>query len=49
MPINESWRQGVETLYTEVVNGKTVVLVGEIPLTTARRIVQDIEFKQDNK
>lgn len=44
MPINEAWRQGIDTLYAEVVNGKTIVLVGQIPLTTARRIVQDVKF-----
>ncbi|MFC0323377.1 MucB/RseB C-terminal domain-containing protein [Gallibacterium melopsittaci] len=45
MPINQAWRQGIDTLYAEVINGKTVVLVGQIPLTTARRIVQDVKFK----
>ncbi|MFC0308776.1 MucB/RseB C-terminal domain-containing protein [Gallibacterium trehalosifermentans] len=46
MPINQAWRQGIDTLYAEVINGKTVVLVGQIPLTTARRIVQDVKFKE---
>ncbi|OBX09132.1 negative regulator of sigmaE [Gallibacterium salpingitidis] len=49
MPINEAWRQGIDTLYAEVVNNKTVVLVGQIPLTTARRIVQDVKFKESAK
>lgn len=46
MPINEAWRQGTDTLYAEMLNDKTIVLVGQIPLTTARRIVQDIKFKE---
>lgn len=41
---NNFWREGMTTLYTENRDGKSITLIGQIPLATARRIVQDIVF-----
>lgn len=40
------WRQGANTIYSENLNGKEITLIGQIPVSTAKRIVQDIKFKQ---
>ena len=40
------WRQGANTIYSENMNGKEITLIGQIPVSTAKRIVQDIKFKQ---
>lgn len=39
-----SWRQGGQTIYTETLAGKEITLIGQIPLSTAKRIVQEIKF-----
>ncbi|TCP88803.1 MucB/RseB-like sigma(E) regulatory protein [Cricetibacter osteomyelitidis] len=39
-----SWKQGVHTIYSETLNGREITLIGQLPLTTAKRIVQDIKF-----
>ncbi|PJG84997.1 sigma-E factor regulatory protein RseB [Conservatibacter flavescens] len=39
------WKQGSHTIYSETINKKEITLIGQIPLTTAKRIVQDIQFK----
>lgn len=38
------WKQGAYTIYSETINNKEVTLIGQIPLTTAKRIVQDVQF-----
>ncbi len=47
--INENqdhlWQQGVNTIYSENVGDKEVTLIGQIPAATAKRIVQDLQFK----
>ena len=40
------WRQGANTIYSENMNGKEITIIGQIPVSTAKRIVQDIKFKQ---
>lgn len=40
------WRQGANTIYTENLNGKEITLIGQVPVSTAKRIVQDVKFKQ---
>lgn len=39
------WKQGAYTIYSETLNGKEITLIGQIPLTTAKRIVQDVQFQ----
>ncbi|WP_386695574.1 sigma-E factor regulatory protein RseB [Lonepinella sp. MS14435] len=47
--INENqdhlWQQGVNTIYSENIGDKEVTLIGQIPSATAKRIVQDLQFK----
>lgn len=38
------WNQGGNTIYTEVRDGKEITFIGQLPLVTAKRIVQDITF-----
>lgn len=40
------WKQGANTIYSENIGNKEVTLIGQIPISTAKRIVQDIQFKQ---
>ncbi|AWX13957.1 sigma-E factor regulatory protein RseB [Mergibacter septicus] len=42
-------RTGLNTIYTDNVNGHAVTIIGQIPATTARRVVQDIKFKANAK
>ncbi|TCJ98756.1 MucB/RseB-like sigma(E) regulatory protein [Volucribacter psittacicida] len=46
LPENQEmvWKQGAYTIYSETINNKEVTLIGQIPLTTAKRIVQDVQF-----
>lgn len=45
-PLQEhSWQDGKTTLYTQSVGNQDLVIVGEIPLATARHILQEIELK----
>ncbi|AHG86683.1 Periplasmic negative regulator of sigmaE [Bibersteinia trehalosi USDA-ARS-USMARC-190] len=47
LPLNEhTWQDGKTTVYTLSLAQKDLVLVGEIPLTTARHILQNIKIKQ---
>ncbi|WP_386692284.1 MULTISPECIES: sigma-E factor regulatory protein RseB [unclassified Lonepinella] len=39
------WRQGMNTIYSENIGDKEVTLIGQIPSATAKRIVQDLQFK----
>ncbi|PJG82184.1 sigma-E factor regulatory protein RseB [Caviibacterium pharyngocola] len=40
-----AWKQGPTTFYTENKNGKEMTFIGQLPISTAKRIVQDIQFK----
>ncbi len=40
------WKQGANTIYSENIGDKEVTLIGQIPVSTAKRIVQDIQFKK---
>ena len=40
-----AWRQGPTTIYSESKNNKEVTFIGQLPISTAKRIVQDIQFK----
>ncbi|QGM80456.1 sigma-E factor regulatory protein RseB [Otariodibacter oris] len=40
------WRQGKLSIYSQTFGDKDVVIVGEIPLVSARHIVQDIQQNQ---
>lgn len=42
------WRQGKTSIYSQTIGDKDVVIVGEIPLVSARHIVQDIQNVQKN-
>lgn len=43
------WKQGAYTIYSEIINDKEVTLIGQIPLTTAKRIVQDVKFSSEQQ
>lgn len=43
------WRQGKISIYSQTIGDKDVVVVGEIPLVSARHIVQEIEHLQKNE
>lgn len=46
LPLNEhSWQDGKTTVYTLSLAQKDLVIVGEIPLITAQKILQNIEIK----
>ncbi|HBO39491.1 MAG TPA: sigma-E factor regulatory protein RseB [Pasteurellaceae bacterium] len=38
------WKQGSNTIYSENIGEKEVTLIGQIPVSTAKRIIQDIKF-----
>ncbi|OOH89765.1 sigma-E factor regulatory protein RseB [Pasteurellaceae bacterium 15-036681] len=39
------WRNGKMSVYSQTVDNKDIVVVGEIPVVTARHLVQDLELK----
>lgn len=43
--LDNTWKQGTYTIYSEMINGKEITFVGQLPISTAKRIVQDIQFK----
>ncbi|WP_041640087.1 sigma-E factor regulatory protein RseB [Basfia succiniciproducens] len=45
LPENQEnvWKQGSFTIYSESMKDKEVTIIGQIPLTTAKRIVQEIK------
>ncbi|NBI12766.1 sigma-E factor regulatory protein RseB [[Haemophilus] felis] len=43
--LNNLWLNGVNTVYSEVIQGKEVTFVGRLPLSTAKRIIRDIRFQ----
>ncbi len=40
-----AWKQGPLTFYSETREGKELTFIGQLPLSTAKRIVQDIQLK----
>lgn len=42
-------RTGLNTIYTDNINGHSVTIIGQIPATTARRVVQDLKFGIEKK
>ncbi|HDR0626809.1 TPA: sigma-E factor regulatory protein RseB [Pasteurella multocida] len=44
--LDNTWKQGTYTIYSEMINGKEITFVGQLPISTAKRIVQDIQFKK---
>ncbi|TDQ56631.1 MucB/RseB-like sigma(E) regulatory protein [Mesocricetibacter intestinalis] len=40
------WKQGSYTIYSETINNKEVTLIGQLPLSTAKRIIKDIIFNK---
>lgn len=46
-PLSEHfWQDGKTTLYTQSIENQDLVIIGEIPLATARHILQEIEVKE---
>lgn len=41
------WRQGKTTIYSQTIGDKDIVIVGEIPIISARHIVQELRDKQN--
>jgi len=44
---DNTWRQGAYTIYNETVGNKEVTIIGQLPISTAKRIVQDIQFNKN--
>ncbi|WP_032093330.1 sigma-E factor regulatory protein RseB [Necropsobacter rosorum] len=40
-----AWKQGPITFYSETRGGKELTFIGQLPISTAKRIVQDIQLK----
>lgn len=40
------WRQGKNSIYSQMVGEKNVIVIGELPLASARHIVQEIELNR---
>ena len=43
---DSTWRQGAYTIYSESVDNKEVTIIGQVPISTAKRIVQDIKLRK---
>ena len=41
-----TWKQGPYTIYSEVSGNKEITFIGQLPIATAKRIVQDIKFAE---
>ncbi len=41
---DKTWKQGEFTLYSEVIGDKEITFIGQLPITTAKRIVQEVKF-----
>lgn len=41
---DQAWKQGEYTLYSEVVGDKEITFIGQLPIATAKRIVQEVKF-----
>lgn len=39
-----TWKQGAYTIYSEVIGGKEITFIGQLPISTAKRIVQEVKF-----
>lgn len=40
-----TWKQGAYTIYSEVIGGKEITFIGQLPISTAKRIVQEVKFR----
>lgn len=40
----KTWKQGEFTLYSEVIGDKEITFIGQLPIATAKRIVQEVKF-----
>ena len=40
-----TWKQGAYTIYSEVMGGKEITFIGQLPISTAKRIVQEVKFR----
>lgn len=40
-----TWKQGAYTIYSEVIGDKEVTFIGQLPIASAKRIVQDLKFQ----
>ena len=43
---DNTWKQGGYTIYSDTLADKEVTLIGQLPISTAKRIVQDLIFKK---
>lgn len=43
---DQTWKQGEYTLYSEVIGDKEITFIGQLPIATAKRIVQEVKFSQ---
>lgn len=41
---DQTWKQGEFTLYSEVIGDKEITFIGQLPIATAKRIVQEVKF-----
>ena len=41
---DQTWKQGEYTLYSEVIGDKEITFIGQLPIATAKRIVQEVKF-----
>lgn len=46
---DQFWREGKTSVYSQTIGDKDVIIVGEIPLASARHIVQEIEFSSQGE
>lgn len=42
---NNIWKQGAYTIYSETLADKEITFIGQLPIASAKRIVQDLKFK----
>ena len=40
-----TWKHGAYTIYSEVIGGKEITFIGQLPISTAKRIVQEVKFR----
>lgn len=41
---DKTWKQGEFTLYSDVIGDKEITFIGQLPIATAKRIVQEVKF-----
>ncbi|WP_077417679.1 sigma-E factor regulatory protein RseB [Rodentibacter rarus] len=44
---DQTWKQGEYTLYSEVIGDKEITFIGQLPIATAKRIVQEVKFSNN--